>query len=79
MVGEPRKLQDPNEEGIIRVKITVDKSGKVVDARYDPRNSTARNSDLIAQALASARTAKFSSHPTKPTRIGWIEFNFKLR
>jgi len=33
----------------------------------------------VALAKEAALTAKFSSHPTKPTRIGWIQFNFELQ
>ena len=79
MVGEPNLDRKPNEEGVVRMKIYVDKSGTVTDARFDATNSTTSSSRLVALAKEAALTAKFSSHPTKPTRIGWIQFNFELQ
>ena len=79
MVGEPNLDRKPDEEGVVRMKIYVDKSGAVTDARFDAANSTTSSSRLVALAKEAAMTAKFSSHPTKPTRIGWIQFNFELQ
>lgn len=79
MIGEPSLDRKPDEEGVIRMKIYVDKSGKVTDARFDPSKSTTSSSRLVALAKEAALTARFSSHPTKPTRIGWIQFNFELQ
>jgi len=78
MIGEPNLDRKPDEEGIVRMKIYVDKSGAVTDARFDAANSTTSSSRLVALAKEAALTAKFSSHPTKPTRVGWIQFNFEL-
>lgn len=79
MIGEPNLDRKPDEEGVVRMKIYVDKSGAVTDARFDAANSTTSSSRLVALAKEAALTAKFSSHPTKPTRIGWIQFNFELQ
>ena len=78
MIGEPNLDRKPDEEGVVRMKIYVDKSGAVKDARFDAANSTTSSSRLVALAKEAALTARFSSHPTKPTRIGWIQFNFEL-
>ena len=78
MIGEPNLDRKPDEEGVVRMKIYVDKSGAVKDARFDAANSTTSSSCLVALAKDAALTARFSSHPTKPTRIGWIQFNFEL-
>ena len=79
MIGEPNLDRKPDEEGVVRMKIYVDKSGKVTDARFDAANSTTSSSRLVALAKEAALTARFSSHPTKPTRTGWIQFNFELQ
>ena len=79
MIGEPNLDRKPDEEGVVRMKIYVDKSGKVTDARFDAANSTTSSSRLVALAKEAAMTARFSSHPTKPTRTGWIQFNFELQ
>ena len=33
---------------------------------------------LCFLGVSAYLTATFESHPIKPTRIGWIQFNFKL-
>ena len=79
MIGEPNLDRKPDEEGVVRMKIYVDKGGNVTSAQFDPVNSTTTSNRLVALAREAALTARFSSHPTKPTRIGWIEFNFELQ
>ena len=78
MIGAPTLKDVPSTEGVVRIKVYVDQSGQVKEARFDPENSTTSSSQLVQLAMESAQTATFESHPTKPTRIGWIEFNFKL-
>ncbi|MDG1380944.1 MAG: hypothetical protein P8P45_02090 [Flavobacteriales bacterium] len=79
MIGKPNLNGKPQSEGVVRMKVYVDKNGTVTEAKYDPENSTTSNNRLVELARQSAMTAKFESHPIKPTRIGWIEFNFKLQ
>lgn len=78
MIGDPTLDRKPTAEGVVRMKVYVDKSGKVTEARFDPENSTTSNNQLVQLAKEAALTATFESHPIKPTRIGWIQFNFKL-
>lgn len=78
MIGDPTLERKPTEEGIVRMKVYVDKTGKVTEAKFDPENSTTSNNRLVQLAKEAALTAMFESHPIKPTRIGWIQFNFKL-
>jgi len=79
MIGEPNLDRKPDEEGVVRMKIYVDKTGKVTRVQFDPANSTTSSNRLVALAREAALTATFSSHPTKPTRVGWIQFNFELQ
>ena len=78
MIGDPTLDEDPSQEGVVTLKITVNKAGVVIDSRFDPAGSTTSSGHLIELAKRSAATARFSSHPTKSTRQGWIRFNFKL-
>ena len=75
MIGDPTLDRKPTEEGIVRMKVYVDKSGKVTEAKFDPEFSTTSNNRLVQLAKEAALTATFESHPIKPTRIGWIQFN----
>jgi len=79
MIGDPTLDRKPEDKGVVRIKIYVDKSGTVTRVQYDAVNSTTSSSSLVALAKEAAYTAKFSSHPTKPTRVGWIDFNFELQ
>jgi len=79
MIGKPNLSGKPEAEGVVRMKVYVDKNGTVTEAKYDPEFSTTSNNRLVELARKAALTAKFESHPIKPTRIGWIEFNFKLQ
>lgn len=79
MIGKPTLDRKPTAEGIVRMKVYVDKTGKVTEARFDPENSTTSNNQLVQLATEAALTATFESHPIKPTRLGWIQFNFELQ
>jgi outer membrane biosynthesis protein TonB len=78
MIGDPNLDELPEQEGVVRMIITVNKAGQVTDSRYDPLNSTTSDSRLIALARRAAATARFTTHPTKFARQGWIQFNFEL-
>ena len=78
MIGKPTLDRKPTAEGVVRMKVYVDKSGNVTEARFDPEYSTTSNNQLVQLAKEAALTATFESNPIKPIRIGWIEFNFKL-
>jgi len=78
MIGDPTLDRKPTEEGIVQMRVYVDKAGRVVEAKYDPENSTTSSNRLVQLAREAAMTATFESDPLQPTRIGWIRFNFKL-
>ena len=54
MIGDPTLDRKPTEEGIVRMKVYVDKSGKVTEARFDPEFSTASNNRLVQLAKEAA-------------------------
>ena len=85
MIHQPTLHRRPTGEGLVRVQVHVDKSGKVTEAKFDPenstfspQNSTTDNDQLVQLAEEAALTATFESHPLKQTRIGWVQFNFVL-
>lgn len=78
ILGDPKLDEKPRQEGVVTMIITVNKSGEVTDSRYDPLRSTTSDSRLIALATRAASTARFTTHPTKFARQGFIKFNFKL-
>jgi TonB family protein len=62
----------------VRVKITVDKSGKVTSAKYDPVNSSLTDSEHVRLAERAARQAQFSTSATQPIRNGYMTIRFEL-
>ncbi len=76
-------LPDPdypgNEEGIVVVKITVNKYGKVTAAEPGARGSTTYNSQLVAAAKQAALKAKFNLDEKAPAfQQGTITYRFVL-
>lgn len=77
-MGWPSLEEKPTKEGLVNVKITVDKSGKVTNAAYDPIKSTLTDSYHKELAIKAARDAKFTTSATKPLRTGFITIRFEL-
>jgi colicin import membrane protein len=76
----PHPKYDYQEEGIVVVEVTVDRTGKVVSAREGVRGSTTLNADLRRVARDAALLAKFDVKPDAPNvQVGTITYNFKLR
>ncbi|MEG2366016.1 MAG: TonB family protein [Alistipes sp.] len=73
----PRPSYPGNESGKIVVRVTVDATGRVTSATYEPKGSTAGASALIEAALAAARKAKFTESRA-PVQGGTITYIFKL-
>ena len=79
MLGKPKLSEDPRVEGVVRVNIVVDGSGKVIQARWDGgTHSTVTDSYHIQLAERAARSATFSADQTKPRRNGYITIRFDL-
>ncbi len=69
------------EEGSVRVKITVDRLGNVINATTDGvRGSTTTNKYLHNRAIEAALKCKFEANPdASPEQIGFITYNFMLK
>jgi len=78
LVGRPRLEEKPTRSGTIRIEITVDATGKVVDARFNRDGSTFSDAHHIELATRAARTATFTPSPGKVRRHGFINIRFEL-
>ena len=77
LVNPPRLFEKPKRDGIVRMKIIVDSSGKIVAAEYDAKNSTFADSEHIKLARRATLTATFTSS-NLPRRSGYIDIRFEL-
>lgn len=75
----PKPQYNLQEGGKVVVEITVDKNGKVVNARPGMPGSTTSNSTLFEAAQKAALKAKFNSDTKAPAyQKGTITYHFKL-
>ena len=71
--------QDCNEEGLVVVRIEVDRSGKVVKADPGVQGTTNNAACLLEPAKKIALSHKWRADSKAPTRqIGFVSVNFKL-
>jgi outer membrane biosynthesis protein TonB len=84
-LGNRKALNKPqpnyicNEEGVVVVQISVDKSGKVTNANPGVRGTTNSAKCLLEQAKTAALNTKWQSDATAAeTQVGKIIYNFKL-
>jgi len=69
-----------NEEGTVVVEISVDKNGKVVEAKPGVRGTTNMAKCLVDIAQSAALQTKFDPSTTAPERqIGTITYNFNFK
>ena len=80
LVGSlPKPSYSIQEEGIVVVKIKVDRNGYVVGAEYSLKGSTTQDSRLINAAIKAAKMAKFNKDPNAPAFVyGTITYHFEL-
>lgn len=79
MKAKPYLQVEHNEVGDVRIKIYVDRNGKVTKAEYERAGSTITDSYLISQAKSAAMKATFNADPQSPeVQIGYITFHFKV-
>jgi len=63
--------------GVVSIKIKVDQSGKVVDAKYNPNNSNSASPCMIEQALKYALISRFNySNDALSIQDGSIRYTF---
>jgi colicin import membrane protein len=76
----PRPNYDYQEEGRVVVEVSVDRSGKVVQAIAGTKGSTTLNEYLLRVAKEAAMKATFDPKPSAPViQKGTITYNFILR
>ena len=75
-LSKPKPKYECNEEGRVVIKISVDKSGKVIKAALD-KGSTNNAPCLVEAAKKAAMSTKWEADDKAPdTQIGKIIFNF---
>ncbi len=75
----PKPGYKSNQQGIVIVEITVDRSGKVITATAPGRGSTTTAAALVSEAKRAALKAKFTANPNGPEKQkGTITYTFKL-
>lgn len=67
-----------NQGGKVVVRVTVDKSGAVTAATYEPKGSTTSASALVEAAVSAARKARFTESRAY-IQGGTITYVFKLK
>lgn len=78
-LNTPRPKYTCNEEGIVVVQISVDKSGIVTNANPGVRGTTNSAKCLLEQAKIAAMNTKWQSDTSAAeTQVGKIIYNFKL-
>ena len=76
--GYPIQEETPHMEGVVRVKIVVDKYGKVTSATYDGAGSSTADSKLIEMACRAAKTTTWTENLARPIRTGFVTIRFEL-
>lgn len=77
--GLPKPVYTSNEQGMVVVKITVDRDGKVIAAVPGVKGSTTMDSALLNAAKQAALSAKFDKKVSAPSRqTGTITYHFVL-
>lgn len=76
----PKPQYPGNEEGVVVVQVTVDKSGLVKKAEAGFRGSNTTDPDLIAAAKKAALQARFNVDNNAPAlQVGIITYRFTLQ
>lgn len=75
----PKPRYPGNEEGVVVVKVTVDKYGLVKNAEAGVRGSNTADTELISAAKKAALMAKFNVDANAPAvQVGTITYRFVL-
>jgi outer membrane biosynthesis protein TonB len=78
-LNTPRPKYNCNEEGVVVVQISVDKSGTVTNANPGVRGTTNSAKCLLEQAKIAAMNTKWQADAAAAdTQVGKIIYNFKL-
>ena len=74
----PIQNETPRKEGVVRVKILVDKYGKVTSATYDGAGSNTADSELIEMACCAAQHHHMDREPGPARAVGFVTIRFEL-
>lgn len=74
----PRPSYPGNKSGKVVIRVTVDKSGRVTNAVYEPNGSTSSDDALVKAAIAAARKARFTESRSF-IEGGTITYRFNLK
>lgn len=78
--GLPKPVYTSNEQGIVVVKIVVDRDGKVISAIPGVKGSTTLDNALLSAAKQAALTTKFDKKTSAPSKqTGTITYHFVLK
>jgi len=78
-LSKPKPEYICNEEGVVVVQISVNRSGKVISATPGARGTTNSASCLLDKAKAAALKTRWESDSNAPDKqVGKIVYNFKL-
>ena len=79
VTGLPKPNYPGNEEGVVVVSITVDKYGKVSNAKPGVKGTNTYNANLLEAARQAALKATFNADPKAPAfQTGTITYRFVL-
>jgi len=75
----PKPYYPGNEEGVVVVQVSVDKTGTVIKAEAGVKGSNTVNPELIAAAKKAALQARFNIDQNAPAfQVGSITYRFRL-
>lgn len=74
----PKPRYTGRAEGRVVVRVTVDRTGKVTQATYEPKGSTVSSDELIREAIAAALKARFTESESH-IQGGTITYIFTLK
>ncbi len=76
----PKPAYTENEEGIVVIRVTVDRNGNVTSASYQAKGSTTTSQKLINAAQKAARKARFNQdNEADAFQVGTITYRFVLQ
>ena len=79
LVGDlPRPAYPGGKSGKVVIRVTIDKSGQVTNAVYEPKGSTTSNQAMVNAAIAAARKARFTESKSF-VEGGTITYKFNLK
>ena len=79
LVGDlPLPNYPGNKSGKVVIRVTVDKTGRVNNAAYEPSGSTTSDPELVNAALAAAKRARFTESRSF-VEGGTITYRFNLK